>query len=165
MSAGREFDCPDEAATQALGAALARALPRAPVDRALRVYLRGELGAGKTTLVRALLQTLGVGGAIRSPTYAVLECHAAGDWVGVHVDLYRLARAQDLVELGLADFDRPRHLWLIEWPERAGAALPAADLDIELTVGEGTRLARHRARVRTGSEVGDAWLSALVAPR
>lgn len=165
MNASREFDCPSEEATQALGAALARGIPQAPRDRALRVFLRGELGAGKTTLVRALLHALGARGAIRSPTYAVLECHIAGDWVGVHVDLYRLTSARDLDELGLADFDRPRHLWLIEWPERAGGALPDPDLDVELTVGEGATGGRHRACVRAGSELGSAWLSGLMPPR
>lgn len=165
MNASREFDCPDEKATRALGAALARAIPAAGDDRALRVYLRGELGAGKTTLVRALLQALGASGVIRSPTFALLECHLAGPWVGVHVDLYRLSSARDLDDLGLADVDRPRHLWLIEWPERAGEALPSADLDIALEVGEGASVGRHRATVRAGTEVGKAWLAALLAPR
>lgn len=160
-STARHLVCADEAATQALGAALARALPAAPADRALRVHLRGELGAGKTTLVRALLRALGVQGAIRSPTYALLECHPAGGWVGVHLDLYRLASPGDVAELGLADFDRAQHLWLIEWPERASAALPTPDLDILLSVGEGAATNRHEAWLRAATETGRAWLAAL----
>lgn len=149
-------ECADESATLALGAALARALP-SPPSRALRVHLRGELGAGKTTLVRGILQALGETGAVRSPTYAVLHSYELGPWSCAHLDLYRIERVVDLQALGLADLDRAGALWLIEWPERAGSELPPPDLDIALA-GD---LAGRSIQMRAGSEIGARWLAAL----
>lgn len=149
-------ECADESATLALGAALARALP-SPPSRALRVYLRGELGAGKTTLVRGILRALGETGAVRSPTYAVLHTYELAPWSCAHLDLYRIERAADLQALGLPDLDRAGGLWLIEWPERAGSEWPAPDLDIALS-GAPTG---HSIQIRAGSEIGARWLTQL----
>ena len=126
---------PDAAATEALGAALASLLRRGGC-----VLLSGDLGAGKTTLVRALLRTLGHAGPVRSPTYAIVEPYRIGDLEVYHLDLYRIADAAELDFLGLRDWLRPENLVLVEWPERAGDRLPPADLIITLShAGEGRR--------------------------
>lgn len=115
--------------TTALGAAIAAALP----DRAGAViYLKGPLGAGKTTVARGLLRALGVRGTIRSPTYTLLEPYEWQGRVLVHLDLYRLHDERELEPLGLRDYPPEQCVWLIEWPERAGARLPPADLAVTL---------------------------------
>ncbi len=111
--------------TRALGAAIASAL----ADRAGAViYLQGALGAGKTTVARGLLQALGASGTIRSPTYTLLEPYEIAGRSLVHLDLYRLNDERELEPLGLRDYPPERCWWLIEWPERAAARLPRADL-------------------------------------
>lgn len=94
------------------------------------VYLRGDLGAGKTTLVRGLLRGLGYQGAVRSPTYTLIEPYDAVDPPVVHLDLYRLADPEELDYLGLRDLLERPGLILIEWPERGAGALPPADLEL-----------------------------------
>ena len=122
---------PDAAATEAFGAALANALR----DReGLVVYLRGNLGAGKTTLVRGLLRALGVEGRIRSPTYTLMEPYRAGERSVIHLDLYRIADPLELNNLGIQDFPPQKTWWLIEWPERGASLLPPPDLQIDLRV-------------------------------
>lgn len=148
------LDLPSEADTEALGARLAASLPSKPPLRALRVFLRGELGAGKTTLVRGLLRALGETGSVRSPTYALLQGYALQGWQITHADLYRLGSAEQVFELGFADLDTPRSLWLIEWPERARGVLGEADLDIELEVSA----QGHRAVLSARTEAGRHWL-------
>lgn len=124
--------------TAALGAAVARAL----LDRAGAVlYLQGPLGAGKTTLARGLLRALGVQGAIRSPTYTLLEPYDIGGRTLVHLDLYRLNDERELEPLGLRDYPPERCWWLVEWPERGGARLPPADLVVTLAHDGATRRA------------------------
>ena len=124
-----ELRSPDD--TAALGAAVAAALR----GRAGAVIcLKGPLGAGKTTVARGLLRALGVDGAIRSPTYTLLEPYenvGAGRGL-VHLDLYRLKDETELEPLGLRDYPPEQWWWLIEWPERAAQRLPAADLVISL---------------------------------
>ncbi|HMM65902.1 MAG TPA: tRNA (adenosine(37)-N6)-threonylcarbamoyltransferase complex ATPase subunit type 1 TsaE [Dokdonella sp.] len=96
------------------------------------VFLKGELGAGKTTFARALMSALGVGERIKSPTYSLIESYRSGQQPVHHLDLYRIAHAGELEWLGLPDLLDDRALVLVEWPERASAALPPADLVIEL---------------------------------
>jgi tRNA threonylcarbamoyladenosine biosynthesis protein TsaE len=141
---------PDPDATDALGAALAATRPPRAV-----VFLHGDLGAGKSTLARALLRTLGVRGAIRSPTYTLIEPYRldSGD-EAVHLDLYRIAAAGELDFLGLDALSAQASLWLVEWPERGAGALPQADLLVHLeTEGDG-RVAVLEGRSETGRE----WL-------
>ena len=141
----------DAEATVALGARLARQLP----ERAV-VHLHGDLGAGKSTLARALLRALGVTGTIRSPTYTLVEQYplAAGG-TALHLDLYRIGDPGELEFLGLDPAET--RLWLVEWPERGQGGLPAADLDVVLAVeGDG-----RRCELQAQTETGQAWLDAL----
>lgn len=146
----------DAAATDALAAALARSFPGATQTGAV-MYLRGELGAGKTTCVRCLLHTLGVTGLVRSPTYTLVEPYRVGAMNYVHIDLYRLRGPLEVDELGLREYCEPGCLLLIEWPEKGGLALPAADLDLGLAY-EGSG---RSASVSAGSPLGRVWLQNL----
>jgi tRNA threonylcarbamoyladenosine biosynthesis protein TsaE len=144
--------------TERFGGRVARA--RAAADRALAVlYLRGELGAGKTTFARGFLRAHGISDAVRSPTYTLLELYPAGALTLLHVDLYRLRTAEELESLGLRDWARPGCLWLIEWPERGRGHLPPADLTLNFTVGEGA----HDIEVAADTERGGAWIKLLPA--
>ncbi len=136
----------------AFGAALARALPA--LDAApLLLFLSGELGAGKTTLARGLLTALGVAGPVRSPTYTLVDVHTLASLTVVHADLYRLIDPDELEPLGLRDLHAPRHLWVVEWPERGAARLPECDLHLRLSIGP----AAHRIERIAGSSRGDGW--------
>ncbi|MBJ7574484.1 tRNA (adenosine(37)-N6)-threonylcarbamoyltransferase complex ATPase subunit type 1 TsaE [Luteimonas sp. MC1828] len=151
----RELHLADEAATAALAAALAASQPPRAV-----VHLHGDLGAGKSTLARAWLRALGVTGAVRSPTYTLVERYPlAGGGEALHLDLYRIGDAGELEFLGLDDSDA--RLWLVEWPERGLAALPRPDLVVSLAVeGEG-----RRCRLDADTDGGVSWLAALDAGR
>ena len=143
-----ELLLPDADATDRLGQLLAQTRPASAV-----VHLQGDLGAGKSTLARALLRALGVQGAIRSPTYTLVERYplpAGGEaW---HLDLYRIGNAGELDFLGLDEGEAT--LWLVEWPERGAGALPPLDLCVALEMhGDG-----RRASLQAHSEVGRAWL-------
>jgi len=153
---------PDVRATEALGAALAR---HCPWDEHLArlVFLSGELGAGKTTLVAALLQALGVREIVRSPTYALIETYTAPAGEAVHIDLYRLQGAADLAQLGLRDYLNPRTLLLVEWPERAAAALPRADLTVRFESLSADPAAGRSARLEALSAAGERWLMLTLA--
>ncbi len=140
--------------TVRLGAALAAALlwdEHAP----RLLYLSGELGAGKTTLAGALLEALGVAEAVRSPSYALLETYPLRTGLGVHVDCYRLNDPREIEQLGLRDYFHGGTLWLVEWPERAGSALPPPDLAVRLRIVDSGRGAEIEAR--TGA--GRRWLA------
>ena len=130
-----DYFLPDEAATEAVGAALAPLLKGGEV-----VALSGDLGAGKTTLVRGLLRALGHAGAVKSPTYTLVESYKLPAFELHHFDLYRLAEAGELEFLGLDEFLHPGAVCLFEWPERGAGVLPAG-LRIQLVrEGSGRRL-------------------------
>jgi tRNA threonylcarbamoyladenosine biosynthesis protein TsaE len=108
------------------------------------ITLQGELGAGKTTLVRGLLEAFGVIGAVRSPTYTLIEPYELAGRRIYHLDLYRLGNARDLDGLGVRDLLEADAILLIEWPERAGeGALPSADLEIQIAYAGVHSSARH----------------------
>jgi len=97
------------------------------------VYLVGELGAGKTTLARAIIRGKGYSGTVKSPTYTLVEPYRINNDVTYHLDLYRLADPEELEWLGLRDMLETSALLLIEWPQRGAGSLPAPDLYIEIT--------------------------------
>jgi tRNA threonylcarbamoyladenosine biosynthesis protein TsaE len=160
------FALSDEAATLALGAALARTAPRG-TSAAITVFLQGELGTGKTTLARALLRELGVAGTVRSPTYTLIEKYELADWQVLHLDLYRLRDATELEHLGLRDELRAAVMVLIEWPERAPLGLPSPDLRVVLSAAEAGDPAMgtdaRRARINAETPAGLQWLNDLSA--
>jgi len=128
--------------TEALGAKLL-GLPPAAGTPCRVVELRGELGAGKTTFVRGALRALGARGAVKSPSYTLLETYELPGVSVVHLDLYRLVDPAELEQLGLADYHRPDFLWLIEWPERGAGRLPSPDARFEFSFAEnGHRIER-----------------------
>ncbi len=149
--------CAQPADTEAVGARLAGALP-VDAPGPIVLYLQGELGAGKTTLARGLLQALGHTGAVRSPTFALLEHYSLDRLTVVHLDLYRVESGRDLEPLGLRDYALARHLWLVEWPERGGGGLPPPDLIAGLSISEQA----HELRLTARSEQGARWLRAAV---
>ena len=131
-NASRRVSLPDEEATLALGANLTKELHRGVI------YLCGELGAGKTTLVRGFLRELGYDGSVKSPTYTLVEPYEIDGFSIAHLDLYRVTDPVELEYIGLEDILRDVSLTFIEWPERGKRYLPAADLIIELAIeGEG----------------------------
>lgn len=139
--------------TEAFGAALARARPG--LTTLAVVYLSGDLGAGKTTLVRGFLRAAGVDAPVLSPTYTLVEPYAADRQTLLHVDLYRLRSPSELETLGLRDWARPGCIWLVEWPERGEGMLPPPDLELHFRVEEGG----HAIGARAASAVGDEWLA------
>lgn len=146
-----------EAATLALGGALAGVL-----KPGLTLYLHGDLGAGKTTLVRGLLRALGHTGPVKSPTYALVELYAISGYILYHFDFYRFNRPEEWLEAGLEEHFNQETICLVEWPEKAGGLLPPADIDVVIEVldanaGEAAR----RISLNANSERGTSCLSEL----
>jgi tRNA threonylcarbamoyladenosine biosynthesis protein TsaE len=123
---------PSAEAMRALGARLADAILAASPDAPLVIGLSGDLGAGKTTLVGGLLAQLGHDGPARSPTYSLIEPYRLAGRDVYHCDLYRLKDPEELEDLGLRDLLVGQSVLLVEWPERAGARLQPADLQLAL---------------------------------
>ena len=113
------------------------------------VFLAGELGTGKTTIVRGILAGLGHRGAVRSPTYTLVEPYELGGRAVFHLDLYRLGDPEELEYLGLRDMLSDDNLLLVEWPERGAVALPTADVSVELAYA-GARARKIRLEGLTG---------------
>lgn len=124
MNAGIRL--PDAAATERAGAVLAG------MEGLRIVYLEGDLGAGKTTWARGLLQALGHAGNVRSPTYTLVEPYELRGRSVLHFDLYRLADPEELEYLGVREAFGEQALWLVEWPERGAGWLPEPDLRVRL---------------------------------
>lgn len=144
---------PDEAATRALGARLARVL-----DPGMSLHLRGDLGSGKTTLVRGLLRGLGYEGRVKSPTYALVELYTVSRLNLYHFDFYRFNDPKEWLDAGFREYFNDASVCLVEWPEKTAGVLPDADVDIAFDfAGDG-----RDVRVRAGTESGKACLNRLM---
>lgn len=146
------LDIQDAGAMEALGAALARITPPG-----ILIQLEGDLGAGKTTLVRGFLRGLGYRGSVRSPTYTLVEPYefpVEPDGCTVyHLDLYRLGDAEELEWIGIRDLLDARSIALVEWPERGRGVLPAADLGIAIDYLDSGRRVRLTGHTAAGQQV------------
>ncbi len=129
----------DEVQTMALGSLLAKHLQGRG-----RVRLRGELGAGKTTLCRGILRSMGHLGAVKSPTFTLVESYSFSEGQVYHFDLYRLNDPDELEYIGIDDYFDENNLCLVEWPEKAGDLLPAMDIEVELIIDSTTPLSPGR---------------------
>lgn len=142
------FSIADDPAMRALGARLARASPPRCV-----IYLIGELGAGKSTLVRGFLRALGHDGAVRSPTYTLVEPYELPGRQVYHLDLYRLADPEELEFLGLRDWLAEDAILLVEWPQRGAGVLPVADLLVTIEYAGSARDVEVVAMSEWGREI------------
>ena len=151
--AGFERFLPDQDATEAFGGQLATGVG----DAGLVVFLHGDLGAGKTTLVRGFLHALGHTGRVKSPTYTLIEPYELDGLNITHMDLYRLTDPDELADLGVDELIQSSDVSLIEWPQRGAGRLPTPTITISI---------KHRSSGRqldAGShcEIGQGWLDAV----
>lgn len=143
---------PTPQATAALGAALA-----AGAASGRLLVLRGDLGTGKTTLVRGMLRALGHAGRVKSPTYTLVEPYRVSSLDFYHFDFYRLQDRSEWDQGGFRDYFNANSLCVVEWPERVADLLPLADVELSLQyAGEG-----RRARLIAHTPSGEAWLASL----
>jgi tRNA threonylcarbamoyladenosine biosynthesis protein TsaE len=142
---------PDASATLKLGEALAGGVVAGRV-----LHLRGELGSGKTTVVRGILRALGYAGRVKSPTYTLVEPYALSSIHLYHFDFYRFKDRSEWTASGFREYFDSQSACLVEWPERAGELLAPPDLELVLAFEGESRRAALTAR----SETGEAWLSA-----
>ena len=153
------YEPQNQAQQERLGAELAGCAPAA-----LLLYLHGDLGAGKTTFARGFLRGLGYTGSVKSPTYTLMEPYRIGGRSICHLDLYRLADAEELEYLGVRDLLQEESILLIEWPERGKGVLPAADLIVLISyLQHGRGIAIH-AESDAGKPVAEC-LRLVVPPK
>jgi tRNA threonylcarbamoyladenosine biosynthesis protein TsaE len=150
---------PDEAATLALGAALAGCLEPGVV-----VYLSGELGAGKTTLVRGVLRGLGHAGRVKSPTYTLVEVYEVSRLSLHHFDFYRFHDPREWIDAGFRESFNGRNVSLVEWPEKAAGQLPPADLHITLTSSGSGRSGSWQAGSPRGTRIANCMATLFSPP-
>jgi tRNA threonylcarbamoyladenosine biosynthesis protein TsaE len=137
----------DEAATLNLGARLATSL-----DLGMTVYLFGDLGAGKTTLVRGLLLAAGHQGRVKSPTYNLVESYVISNKLFYHFDLYRFNDDQEWEAAGFRDYFNANTICLVEWPEKAGNLIPDADIEIHIEPNQSGRTITLQSNTEIGTQ-------------
>lgn len=138
----------NESETVAFGAKIASAICGGEI-----VYLRGELGAGKTTLVRGFLNALGHAGNVKSPTYTLVEPYSINELNIYHFDLYRINDPEELEAIGIRDYCDATSVCLYEWPEQGGDVLPDADIVLSLSHSELGRNVQIEAKSEKGEQI------------
>ena len=147
---------PDEAATVALGCRLAPLLGSGMV-----IWLDGDLGAGKTTLVRAMLRQAGHQGPVKSPTYTLVEVYAVSSIYWYHFDFYRFNDPEEFVDAGLGEYFRNDAVCLVEWPEKAAGYGPQADLALVFRFPHDRHEAGRVVELSACTERGQSCLNSL----
>lgn len=146
----------DEAATLNFGLVMAKAM-----QPNLTIYLHGDLGAGKTTLVRGLVHSLGYAGKVKSPTYTLVESYEISNEMGsftlYHFDLYRFNDEEEWDAAGFRDYFNAQSVCLIEWPEKAENVLPTPDINVIFTI----KSAGRSLNVSAHSALGQQCLTAM----
>ncbi len=147
---------PDEAATAALGRELALLLVPGTV-----LWLEGDLGAGKTTLARAMLRALGHVGPVKSPTYSLVEVYLVSSIYWYHFDFYRFNYPEEFEDAGLGEYFRDDAVCLVEWPKKAAGHVPPADLTLGFRFGGECLVPGRVLELAAASEKGARCLNGL----
>lgn len=138
----------DEKETENLAVSIAP-LIKAP----LWMSLSGNLGSGKTTFTRYLLHSMGHSGAVKSPTYSLVECYDLPGKSFYHMDLYRLSDPEELEYLGIRDYQHQQTIALVEWPEKGQGFLPGFDINLTITMEQGERTFEFTALTANGESL------------
>lgn len=148
----KQYNLINEQATVHFGNQLADAL-KAVSQKPVVIHLMGDLGAGKTTLSRGIIQGLGFSGNVKSPTYTLVEPYESDLVTVYHFDLYRLADPEELEFMGIRDYFTDTSILLIEWPEKAGDLLTKADVFINLEYEAEQRLIKLNSQTQLGEQI------------
>lgn len=150
------FALADTAATEGLGAALAPL-----IAKGMRIYLQGDLGAGKTTFSRGLLRALGHAGAVKSPTYTLVEIYVFSGYILYHFDFYRFNSPEEWRDAGLDEHFNETSVCLVEWPDKADGLLPPADIELRFSIETSHTGDSRTVHFSALSEYGKTCLHAL----
>ncbi|MCW9698430.1 MULTISPECIES: tRNA (adenosine(37)-N6)-threonylcarbamoyltransferase complex ATPase subunit type 1 TsaE [unclassified Avibacterium] len=155
---------PDEITMCRFGAKLMQIASNIPTDNGIIIYLNGDLGAGKTTLSRGMIQGLGYSGKVKSPTYTLVEEYHLTEKSIYHFDLYRLSDPEELEFMGIRDYFNAQSICLIEWSEKGRGLLPPADLIINIDYVDDARNVALLPNSREGKQILQLMKQTISSP-